>query len=337
MRSGAPARERTVPLVAAVHERAAAYFPGLDGPVEARLTRAIHRPYSDIYWIALRNGKGGGGEVVVKVAPEAATQFRAMQAVWPHFAAHRVWRIPEPLDLLPEGPALVMEAVPGQSLQARSPLVAWWGRGLARAERDCRRAGGWLRFYHDVGASPEGEPVDVGCQWRAIEESRGALGVTGVAAAFSPSLLARFRAVADGLEGQVRPVAHVHGDFSLDNVLVADDRVTALDVFGVHRRARDHDVASFLNSIELLRLTRPVPRRAIGRLRSAFVTAYFGEGERNDGAVVLRQMGGLLDAALEILGRRRSQVARRWIARVIRESLGALAATAEGGPHVVRG
>jgi hypothetical protein len=296
-----------------VRGRAAAYFPDLGKEVDIRVVGARRRPYSEIFHIALGNGRQSKHQLVIKVFPKAPAQFRHLQAIWPHFADHASWKVPRPLDCFDTGPALVLEAVPGDPVDRRLPQVLWRGQRLREAEADCRRAGQWLRFYHDVGGREEVRVFDVRDKWNGLEESLQGLRVLGFSPGVCSSLLDVLRPLLKRLGSRPWVVSHVHGGFLADNVLIHHGTVTALDCSVIARNLIEHDIASFLNSLSGLRLTRPVPWSAVRRLEDVFLEGYFGEGGHDEATLTFLRGTGLADTALEILGRRPSHIARMWV------------------------
>ena len=312
-----------VRLLDHVRRRAKEYFPDVKKIEDVRIRRTRRRAYSDIYLVSIRNGRTKSRELIIKVCADAALQFRAMMAVWAHFAEHPCWRIPQPLDYLEDDHALVMEAVGGIPLQARIPWTFWRGESMRSAEKDCNRAGQWLRFYHDLDRTNDFAPLDV-INGRGLEETLEEL----LAAPFNRNLhhqVASFlQLLAARLTERSHPVSHVHGDFTVDNILVDEGHVTALDLWAVSRNIIDHDIASFLNSLLLMRLSSPAPRSVLNQLREAFLVGYFGQGPRDESAIVLLQVKGLADVALEIIARRRSVLARLWVEHVVAHAIGTL-------------
>ncbi len=305
-------------LVEHVRQRSRDYFPAIGGVRTVRVTAVYCRPYSVICRIAVESDSAAVREVVIKSCPGAGVQFRGMLHVWPHFAAHPTWKIPRPLEVIDEGPALVMEAVSGTSLQARLPWLPWRRRSLAAAAADCRRAGQWLRFYHDLGRTGERKALDVAAKWEDAEESLAALVEAGLDRAHCARISDALQALAARVSGQPLAISHVHGEFTIDNLFLDGDRLTALDLWGEHRNAVHHDLASFLNSLHLLRLTRPaISRTAIARLGREFFHGYFGSEGYDPSAVLFVQAVGLADVGIEICRRRRSPVARAWIGHVL--------------------
>jgi len=301
------------PILERVRRRAPVYFPELGKEVDLRVIGARRRPYSAIFHIAISDGRQPKRQLVIKVFPFAADQFRGLEAVWPHFADQANWKIPRPLDCFDTGPALVMEAVPGVPLDRRWPQVVWLGRRLREAEADCRRAGQWLRFYHDVGGREEVEVFDIRDKWNGVEESLQGLRALGFSPGVCSSLLDGLRPLVERLKGRPWVISHVHGGFLVDNVLIHDGAVTSLDFSGNDRNLIEHDIASFLNSLSGLRLTRRVPWSAVRRLEDAFLEGYFGRRRHDEATITFLRGIGLADTTLEILGRRPSPIARMWV------------------------
>lgn len=311
-------------------ERGREYFPELGRAHIVRVTGKPRRAYSQVYRVTLANDSGLRRRLAVKICPNAETQFAAMDKLWPQFALHPTCKIPRPLDCFPDQQALVMELVEGAPLPSRLPWIAWSGAALSRAEADCRRVGQWLRFFHGLAAASDPAPVDLDAKWRGIEESLQELREAGVPPQLSRWLTDRLGVLAERVSRRPRVVSHLHGDFKADNVLVDRQTVTVLDLGpGITRAAVDHDLASFLTSLFLLPLTRPLSWSALERLRRAFLDGYFGQPSRDESAIVFLHGVGLVDASLEILSRRRSVVARAWITRVLARTISALTCASE--------
>jgi hypothetical protein len=321
------ADSRPAALAAALRERAPAWFPDAGRVAAVRACGSRRYAYSTIHRVEVRFGDGSRRNLVVKVFPDAEVQFLALRSVWPAFAGHSTWRLPQPLAVLEAGPALVMTVVDGRTAQERLPC---WCRQAPRPETlaDLRRVAGWLRFYHQTTRAGRAR-LAVAARIADAEAAIARLTSLGAAGSWGDrarGLLARLGA---GLDGQTLPAARVHGDFTVDNVVLDGDCVGALDLWGRHENAVHHDVASFLNSLWLMRLTRPgLGPTAVEALGQAFMDAYFAPwaDELDRRAVAFLQVAGLVDAALEVAGRRRSRLARFWLGRVIAVAITRLAA-----------
>lgn len=339
MTTAVPAAARVRPvLLEQVRERARDYFPDL-GPVRRiRVVARQQRPYSDVLRIRVEDGDARARDVILKVAEAAERQFEAMRRAWSGFAADGALSMPRPLDYLPDGPAVVMESVPGTPLAARLRRTLPWGASGGSAEARCAQAGRWLRRYHEATMDGGPRPLDAGTKWEFLRESLASLGRAGVNGALLARLEDRLRPVAADACRRSRPVARLHGDFTADNVLVDGARMIGIDVWGTFVNTVDHDMASFLNSLRLIRMTWPVPESTVGRLERAFLGGYCpGETGQSSATVILRAIG-LADVGLEILTRRTGWAARAWVRRALTRSLSACLRAARGweGSHAGR-
>jgi hypothetical protein len=322
--------QRLERLLSELRARARDYFPELREVGALRVIWERSRPYSTVYLVAITEAGKPARELIIKQREDVRLEFNAMNALWPHFATHPHWKIPRPLDCLDNGSALVMEAVSGRSLQDRLPRFAWTGQRLRAAEQDCRRAGEWLRFYHDLGRTDKPVPFDVAHKWKGLEESAVELAEAGFSRRLGRQLVDLMRPLAEQLTDRPLATSHVHGDFSPDNLILNGPFVTALDLSAEFINAIYHDIASFLDSLLLLRITRPVPWNSISRLQRAVIEGYFNGEKYEEAALVFLQGFGLACGLLEILGRRRSAPARAWIERFLGEVIDLLPGTLEG-------
>lgn len=297
-------------LLERVRERAADYFA--EGQARhVRLFSATERAYSRIYRVAI-DSRSGPRQLVLKVFDGAPAQFAAMTTAWPQFARHPRFGIPKPLDLLGEGPTLVMEAVNGAPLDDRMPRIWWYGQRARTAAIECRSAGEWLRFYHDLDRNTPPEAIDTRDKVDGLTSSLRELRSAGLDRELCDRLLARAVMQAERVEGRRLPTSRVHGEFTIDNVMIDPPRVVALDLWGEIGTVT-HDISSFLNSLLLIRLTRPAPWLILERLQAAFLDGYTGDRPVDRFAIAFLQTIGLADVILEIVARRRSAASRRWV------------------------
>jgi tRNA A-37 threonylcarbamoyl transferase component Bud32 len=236
------------------------------------------------------------------------------------------------LDYLEDDHALVMEAVSGITLRARMPWIFWEGESIRSVEKACNRAGQWLRFYHELDRTKDIASLDV-IRGRGVEETLNELLATQFNRTLHQQMVSFVGTFAARVSQKPRPVSHVHGDFTADNVLVEREHVTALDLGALSRNTIDHDIASFLNSLLLVRLSSPAPWSVLSRLREAFLGGYFGESVRDESAIIFLQVTGLADVALEIVARRRSVFSRMWVERIVARAIGTLAQELEKAKH----
>jgi hypothetical protein len=310
-------------LLEQVRERAPVYFPGVGAGAQVRILARRSRAYSDVYRLAIVEDRRPAREVILKVFTDAEIQYRAMVTAWPEFAQHETLKIPRPLDYLAGGPAIVMEAVHGRSLQARLPRINWLGRWTRTAERDCHRAGEWLRLYHGRAPLANGR-LDVDAKCEDFRLAAKSLADTGIAPEHSANWVSELRTDADTLSSRFLPVSRVHGDFTIDNILVDGSCVVGLDAWALYTNIIYHDIASFLNSLLLLRCTKLVSQTFLTTLRTAFLRGYFGGEPWDDLAISFLQRVGLPNVILEIRSRRASLVSRAVLTHVMVISMGAL-------------
>jgi hypothetical protein len=311
-------------LVEHVRARIQSYFPDIQKIGQVRVTHSIRRSYSNIHCMTIYADGQPSKKLIIKISETGAQQFVAMKSIWPQFEAHATWKIPRPLDYLPEDSALVMEEVSGISLAERLPWVLWIDRNVTVAEIDCTRIGEWLRYYHDVGKADKRSPVSTDGIWPGLNETLAELSANGFDTSIRPLVEEWVVPLAQRALEIARPVSFVHGDFTADNVMIDGENVVVVDLCAALRNSIDLDIAAFLNSLLLLRLTRPVPWSAIDRMRNAFLSGYFKSDPLEEIPILFLQGMGLADVALEIVRRRRSPVVKFWIEIIVGGVLGTL-------------
>jgi hypothetical protein len=304
-----------------IQGRVPVYFHGLGKITNLYVTRSVHRTLSEIYYLLAEFEAGTKKRLVVKVCDTAEAQFVAMNAMWPHFAANENWKIPRPLDYLPESSALVMEEVSGRALMELLPRFMWGEKEVRIAETECTRIGQWLRFFHDIDRAAQPEPLNTEGRWPGLEETMCELRHAEFEKNLYPLLESFVVPLAPRAVRAPRPIANIHGDFTVDNVMLNQQSVIVVDVCSGFRNAIDLDIASFLNSLLSLRLTRFVPWSAIERMRERFLFGYFGTEQSQEMTMIFLQCVGLADVALDIVQRRRSRLVHWWVERTVSEAL----------------
>jgi len=308
-------------LLEQVRERVQDYFPDLQEIKQVRVTQSIRRAYSSIHWVTVYTYRKERKKLILKISDKSAAQYHAMKAIWPRFQTHPTWKIPRPLDYIPQESALVMEEIYVSPLLERFPWIFWHERACQTAELDCKRAGQWLRFYHDIGRRDVWAPLNSAGQWPGFNETLKELGEAGFERSICPVMHHWVVPLVKQIVTAPRPVSNVHGDYKADNVMINDEYVVALDVTAEHESAIDLDISAFLNSLIMLRMTRPVPLIAMERMRQSFLEGYFGKEDRALIVICFLQGIGLADIALEIVHRRRSDLTRLWVERVVGNGL----------------
>ena len=322
-------------LLAKLEGKAAHYFPaevGSDSTFE--LTGVSARSYSTIYFFQLagtRKVTASRPAIAVKVFREksqgmetAELQYRALVSLSPQFGNGANFSLPQPLDYFSDLPALVMERVRGTTLQQLFGKIIVMPSRRRNLTLACERTGRWLSQLHAVTSIVPGK-LNVEEKLVHATTNLAKLGSMG----FSSELRRQCADLLDWQADQLAPaeskMALVHGDFTVDNVMVDGDRIVALDLTGRDYNAIEHDLATFLNSLRLLRLTMPVPRALLNRCGEAFLVGYFGVDGARSPALQFLQITGLISAALEIADRRWDRFwTRLWVRRFFSRELGGL-------------
>jgi len=311
------------------------YFPATLGDDAAfQLTGVSQRSYSTIYFFDLmgeRNILDPKPSIAVKVyrdqvlamnTPEL--QYRSLTSLWPKFRDDAELGLPQPLDYFSDLPALVMERVKGNSLQAlfsKINILPSHRRTLASA---CMRTGRWLAKLHHATSLAPGK-LDVKQKLADAKDNLVKLESMGFASELCGKSVQRLDLLAGQLSVEETPMALVHGDFTVDNIVVDGERIVALDLTGRDHNAIEHDLATFLNSLRLLRLTMPLSQSLLNRCSDAFLYGYFGFHSVSPPALHFLRVAGLLSTILEIAERRWGRVwTRIWAQRFFTRELGGL-------------
>src|SRR5258706_3479112 len=255
--------------------KAVEYFRAEAGRDSAfQLTSMSQRSYSTIYFFEL-TGKRKVAEprpaIAVKVYRDrssgmesAQLQYRSLLLLWPSFRDGASFGLPKPLDYFSDMPALVMERVSGSSLQelfSKMKVMPSHQRMLASA---CRHTGHWLTRLHVATSLVPGK---LNAEEKLVHATSNLMKLESMG--FSHDLCHRsadfLKRQADRLAFSETKMALVHGDFTVDNVMVDGDRIVGLDLTRLDHNAIEHDLATFLNSLRLLRLTMPLPRALLNR------------------------------------------------------------------------
>lgn len=323
-------------IEARLSNKAGVYFPELsDSAATFYFAGVSRRSYSTVYFFQVSSNRGAGSPkqgIAVKLFSKrredeanAKSQFAALLSAWPAFHDAEMLAIPRPLEFFTDLPALVMERVRGESLQEilkKSALLP--GRRSASAA-GCKRSGQWLRHFHDATWLQPGR-LDVAEKLRHAQASLAGFAALGFPAELCRQISTSLETRARSLSDIDMAMATVHGDFTVDNVLLDGARITALDISGKDRNAIYHDVATFLNSLCLIRMSWPVSRSLVKNCGHAFLAGYFNGEESALGALAFLRLTGLISSALEILGRRwRQPLARLWVRRFFIHQLGGMA------------
>ena len=273
-------------------------------PVDLSAPAALQESLSRLLDAAASGRAGAAVEVIGPVAERANSRiFYARGGALPHPLAVKLCLRPHILDPDPDAArqqyaalARVAEGMPGERFRAVRPYHLWedlgvyaaeWvpGRSMterlfrplcppARALELVRRAAGWLWCFHAAGLEAPGtlEVAD-----KVAELPTLARAGSGLPAAF-PEALGLLGATAARAARPRLPRSWIHGDFKTDNLLVCGEAVVGLDIQLSHVNVALHDVASFLNHLDLS-LRQPQawrPASFRGTLEATFLREYFG-------------------------------------------------------------
>ena len=313
----------------------------LEAPVQ--LVSFSGRPAARLYWF--RAGQHESTRLVVKVplarvggssdgdrprrspptpvTRKAMLEFEALQAAERHFDALGDPRFSavQAVALLEPMQALVMREARGQPFrEAVKRAVLRWRPPRTTLEA-ATLSGAWLRAYH---AMPVHDTIEQRlASGAAVAELALELGAFLAAAPYGADAIELAEATA-GIAGTLGPadlpLAVVHGDFAMRNVLVGDGRVAVLDMLGRWHAPAYEDVATMTLALDTVGLGGPaagvLPRPpAIGPLRRAFLEGYFGDA----GRIPARPLGVL--EALLALERLAALHARRPVGRLLARGL----------------
>jgi len=202
----------------------------------------------------------------------AQSQFGALQRAQAAFGDMQApYKVPRPyaLDTLPG--AFAMSWIEGESLTRRM------SRGLARSRiaADFFRAGAWLGRFHAVG------PLRAGSFDFAERAGHLAEMIAGPLA--DPAFESGARLLLEGgakAEGEPVHISWLHGDCKSDNILLSGGETYGIDVNLAHENSVEHDLAQFLNHLDLVLLDPSCLHRAGSRVvfENAFLDGYRSAG-----------------------------------------------------------
>jgi tRNA A-37 threonylcarbamoyl transferase component Bud32 len=298
------------------------YYPELVGiEPELLLEKQIKATYSTVYLFQVKSKNQGTFSrlgVAVKVfspPPElpdlGIVQYSSLCSVWPLLKNCRAYALPRPLDYFRDLDALVSERAAGESLQSLFGTHRWTFGFSATFRHACVRSAQWLRRFHDVTRS-ESTIMDVQNKLMAARSNLSQLAQAGLRNDLSMAIGNAMRSAADKLENVRHETAMVHGDYTVDNVLFYEGRVTALDLSGRHHSAVYHDIGTFLNSLSLIGMTWPMPKSAQREQAEAFLSGYFPNRSYDQTALWFLRVAGLTATATEILNRNRNNFLANW-------------------------
>lgn len=206
----------------------------------------------------------------------ARRQFEELSRIHQGMGDDPRYRVPRPILLIEEQAILLMEWVIGETLGRR---LRARGRAPAAVALSVEQAGAWLRRFHDSGPRSQGGLPALGL----LGEVRELLEVRApglLAEGFVQEALGTLAAAAPGLDGEAVERSWLHGDYQMENLVLAGESIVALDVAFSRQDAVVFDMAYFLNALDRF-LLQPkgwhlVPFRS--RLLAAFLRGYGKSG-----------------------------------------------------------
>jgi len=280
------------------------YYPGIDSAELLSVEGPRQFKYSTVYLIRFR---GAPRRVLIKVfrgeVEMALLQYETLKVLWPLFSDEcRGLTVPRPLDLFADLNAIVMEEIPGRNLKELIHRSRWH---LSHHTLEAfKKSGMWLRQFHHFGNNGNKKDKDVLKCEEVLEEIREQLKKC-VEYSFDQRLAAEISnflvSEVHGIAQHEEPVSYLHGDFKIDNVLVSDQDVSAVD-FSIRRRNLIHyDLASFCNSIDLIRMDPQhllISNGSLGRAKEIFLLGYFGGEAYSMRKIEVFQVIGLIAKCL---------------------------------------
>lgn len=214
-------------------------------------------------------------------AEEARQQYDALRQVHESMGESSGFGVPRPFYSAPEEGLIILEWIEGQSL---SRTLGRFGSS-ANKRMLMERAGAWLRHFHEAHRLPAG-PLDVEEKLASLAQAQTRHPITHEAFQSSWRLL---QALAPLAATPTLRRSWIHGDFKTDNLIISGPRTLGIDIHVRHENACIHDVASFLNRLDL-HCGHPgnwplLPFRK--GLCQAFLDAYGAEEETQDNAPAL--------------------------------------------------
>lgn len=233
--------------------------PGLSGPAAAKLCLL---PYTSI-----PDGRS------------AREQFETLRRTRAAMEGNADFSVPEPYFLDDEHGVLGMEWIAGTEMTA----AVFATRGtVSSAEELIFRAGKWLRHFHVAGRvrqrclDTEHRLAQLQCDTRASKLAGDPVYARAVRQA---------KKIAPEVGSVPLDSSWIHGDFKTDNLLVAGTRTIGLDINARYENTLFHDIAPFLNHLDL-KLLGPRAWRFVGR-RNRLIEAFLaGYGLDRDDAIM---------------------------------------------------
>lgn len=181
--------------------------------------------------------------------------------------------ITEPLAVSEERSALLLTGCPGDdfSKYLNKRLLIW---PIARSaiSRRFTGAGNWLGRFHAASQRIESDVDYLDIRRSHLVRMLGDLQEVATGSSLEKKVLVKFDRRVDKLGAL--PVALIHGNYALRNLLVSDSTVSAIDFEESRRECSLYDVGQFLAEILVRGFVPTLSRRLIEQSVSDFLAGY---------------------------------------------------------------
>lgn len=207
---------------------------------------------------------------------EAALQFTALNRVADCLEQQPHCGIPAPLGALTDRGIVVTEWVDGPSL---TDFILSCNSPVSSIKESIRHAGVWLRCLHQCRRLGS-KPLDVATILSQLDDISREAGSHFEADTTVRQAISLLQESASSVAAHEMERSWLHGDFKSDNLLLAKTGIVGIDVGLLYEDSVLHDVARFVNHLELI-FSRPKGLRLLWRRTSlidAFAHGYDGGG-----------------------------------------------------------
>lgn len=270
----------------------------LEGPVFRGHNSTVYRGTGKLFpWpVAVKLCHSRGATSHAEVSTDTCQQHDALLRILDSMGTDSELTVPIPVGMIEAHGVLLTRWIDGQTLDA---MCRDGRNSVEQVEQGVKRAGSWLRRFHD-GHALEPGPVDVAHQ---LEVLRRTIAHCGQPSGFAARGLDVVRATVDEISEITVPRSWTHGDFKPENVILSGDLTVGMDGGASYENMVLLDIAHFLNHLELLlvnpRVLRLAPHQA--RLFSAFAAGYGFHGQIPSRALLWVRLVSAIRVWIEIV------------------------------------
>ncbi len=177
-----------------------------------------------------------------------------------------------PVALSTEFSAILMTGCEGQDFShyMHREALLWPFRGRATRRRFAM-AGKWLAAFHQGTVRQEAAPELV---QNRIEHLERMLSYISQSPSNTIPAAAISERISSSLSSSTLPVALIHGNFALRNLLVDDSGIRAIDFEDSREDCPAYDIGQFVAEILVRGFLPSLPRRTVLQWQSSFMNAY---------------------------------------------------------------